>query len=55
VAALTAAVFALTPAGELIGIDPLTAGALAVTLAVAAAGVALAAAGRRVLALPERL
>ena len=55
VAALTAAVFALTPVGEVIGIEPLTAAGLAVTLAVAAAGVAVAAVGRRALALPERL
>jgi hypothetical protein len=55
VAALTAAVFALTPVGEVVGIEPLTAAGLAVTLAVAAAGVAVAAVGRRALALPERL
>ena len=54
-AVLTAALIALTPAGEAVGNEPLTAAATAVTVGVALVGVAVAVVGRRVLALPERL
>jgi hypothetical protein len=55
VATLTAALVALTPAGQALGIEPLTASGIAITIAAALAGVAVAAAGRRALALPQRL
>jgi P-type Ca2+ transporter type 2C len=55
VAAGTAAVFGLTPAATVLGVEPLTVPAVGTTIATAAAGVALAAAGRRALALPRRL
>jgi hypothetical protein len=54
-AVLTAALVALTPVGGAVGNDPLTAAGVAITLAAALVGVAAAAIGRRVLALPERL
>ena len=54
-AVATAVVLSLTPAGATLGVDPMTAGATAVMLAVAAAGVAIAAVGRGALALSRRL
>ena len=55
VAIASAAAFSLTEAGATLGVDPMTAGATAVMLAVAAAGVAIAAVGRGALALSRRL
>ena len=49
------AMLSLTQAGAALGVDPLTAGALGVTAAVAAAGVAIAVAGRAALSLSQRL
>mgnify|MGYP003908855205 CR=1 FL=1 len=46
---------ALTAAGATLGVDPLNAWALRVTIAVAAAGVAIAVAGRVALSLSRRL
>ena len=54
-AVASAVVLSLTPAGATLGVDPMTAGATAVMLAVAAAGVAIAAVGRGALALSRRL
>lgn len=54
-ATLTAGVLALTPAAHALGIDALTATGLAITLASAGLGVAVAATGRHLLALPSRL
>jgi hypothetical protein len=55
-AALVAAfILSLTQAGATLGVKPLTAGALGITAAVAAAGVAIVAAGRVVLPLFRRL
>lgn len=55
VAAGTAAVFALTAAGTALDMAPLGPDAVTITAAVAAAGVVIAAGGRRVLALSRRL
>ena len=55
IAVASAMVLSLTAAGATLGVDPLTAGALGITLGVAAAGVALAVAGRVVLSLSRRL
>jgi P-type Ca2+ transporter type 2C len=55
VAALTAALVALTPVAGALGVEPLTAGGITITVAASLAGVAVAAAGRHALALPERL
>ena len=54
-AGLTAVVFALTPAGAVVGLEPLSGPAAATTAVAAVFGVALAAAGRRALSLPQRL
>ncbi len=54
-ATLTAVIFTVTPAAHAIGIEPLSAAALAITAATAAAGAALAVIGRRTLSLPQRL
>jgi P-type Ca2+ transporter type 2C len=48
-------VLSLTPAGAALGVEPLTPGALVITAGVAAAGVAVAAAGRVALSLSRRL
>jgi hypothetical protein len=45
----------LTPAGATLGTEPLNAEAARITAAVAAAGVAIAAAGRAALSLSRRL
>jgi Ca2+-transporting ATPase len=55
IAIATAAVLSLTQAGATLGVEPLTAAATAITIGVAAAGVALAAAGRVALSLSRRL
>jgi Ca2+-transporting ATPase len=55
IATLTAALVALTPAAHAVGIEQLTARGFGLTIAAAIAGVAVAAAGRRALALPRRL
>jgi Ca2+-transporting ATPase len=55
VAVASAAVLSLTSAGATLGVEPLTAEAVRITAAVAAAGVAIAAAGRFALALSRRL
>jgi P-type Ca2+ transporter type 2C len=55
VAVASAAVLSLTPAGATLGVDPLTAGATAITAAVAAGGIAIAAVGRFALSLSRRL
>jgi hypothetical protein len=55
VAVASAAVLSLTPAGATLGIDPLSVGAVGITALVAAAGVAIAAAGRVALSLSGRL
>ena len=55
VAIASAAVLSLTEAGATLGIEPLTAGAVRITAAVAAAGVAIAVAGRVALSLSRRL
>ncbi|MBV9796652.1 MAG: HAD-IC family P-type ATPase [Solirubrobacterales bacterium] len=54
-AALTAMIFALTPAAAALGLKQLHAPALALAVAAAAAGTALAAVGRRALSLSHRL
>lgn len=54
-AAITAAIFALTPAAGGLGLRPLTASAVALTIAAVASSVTLAALGRRVLSLSHRL
>jgi hypothetical protein len=51
----SAAVLSLTEAGATLGVDPLTAAATGITIGVAAAGIALAAAGRAALSLSRRL
>ena len=55
IALASAALLSVTPAGGALGVDPLTAEAAAITAGVAAAGVALAAAGRFALSLGRRL
>jgi P-type Ca2+ transporter type 2C len=55
VAVVSAGVLSLTEAGATLGVDPLNAEAARITVAVAAAGIALAAAGRAVLSLSRRL
>jgi Ca2+-transporting ATPase len=55
VAVASAAVLSLTSAGAALGVDPLTAEAARITIGFAAAGVAIAAAGRAALALSRRL
>jgi hypothetical protein len=45
----------LTQAGVALGVEPLTAGALGITAAVAAVGVAIAVVGRVALSLSRRL
>jgi Ca2+-transporting ATPase len=55
IAVASAAVLSLTAAGASLGADPLNAWALRVTIAVAAAGVAIAVAGRVALSLSQRL
>jgi hypothetical protein len=55
VAVAAAIVLSLTAAGATLGVDPLTASATRITVAVAAVGVALAAAGRIALSLSGRL
>jgi hypothetical protein len=55
IAVASAAVLALTEAGATLGVDPLTTAATAITIGIAAAGVALAAAGRAALSLSRRL
>ena len=55
IALASAAVLSLTAAGATLGVDPLTPAAAAITIGVAAAGVALAVAGRAVLSLSRRL
>jgi Ca2+-transporting ATPase len=55
IAVASAAVLSLTAAGAARGADPLNAWALRVTIAVAAAGVAIAVAGRVALSLSQRL
>jgi Ca2+-transporting ATPase len=54
-AVASAAVLSLTAAGATLGVEPLTAGAVGITLALAAAGVALGAAARVGLSLSRRL
>jgi P-type Ca2+ transporter type 2C len=55
IAIASAAVLSLTGAGATLGVDPLTPAATAITIGVAALGVALAAAGRAALSLSRRL
>jgi Ca2+-transporting ATPase len=55
VAIASAAVFSLTEAGATLGVEPLSAAATAITLGIAAAGIAVAAAGRAALSLSRRL
>ena len=55
VALAAAFILSLTEAGATLGIEPLTASALRITAGVAAAGVAVAAAGRALLSLSRRL
>jgi Ca2+-transporting ATPase len=55
VAVAAAVALSLTAAGATLGVDPLTASAARITLAVAAGGVAIAAAGRAGLSLSRRL
>jgi hypothetical protein len=55
IAVASAAVLSLTPAGATLGVEPLTAGAARITVAVTGAGVALAVAGRVALSLSRRL
>jgi P-type Ca2+ transporter type 2C len=55
VAVVVAGVLSLTQAGVALGVEPLTASALGITAAIAAAGVAVAAIGRVVLSLSRRL
>jgi hypothetical protein len=55
IAMASAAVLSLTAAGATLGVDPLTAAAAVITIGIAAAGVALAAAGRVALSLSRRL
>jgi P-type Ca2+ transporter type 2C len=55
VAVASAVVLSLTAAGATLGVDPLTAGATRVTVAVAAIGLAIAAGGRVALSLSRRL
>jgi P-type Ca2+ transporter type 2C len=55
IAVASAAVLSLTTAGATLGVDPLTAAAARFTVGVAAAGVAIAAAGRVALSLSRRL
>ena len=55
IAVASAMMLSLTAAGATLGVDPLTAGAAGITVAVAVAGVALAAAGRLALSLSRRL
>jgi P-type Ca2+ transporter type 2C len=55
VAIVSAAVFSLTGAGASLGVEPLDATASGITVAVAAAGVAVAAGGRAALKLSRRL
>jgi P-type Ca2+ transporter type 2C len=55
VALIAAAILSLTQAGATLGVEPLTTGALGITAGAAAAGVALAAAGRVTLSLSSRL
>ena len=55
IAIVSAAVFSLTDAGATLGVEPLTPAATAITVGIAAAGVAVAAAGRVALSLSRRL
>ena len=55
IAVASAVVLSLTAAGATLGVDPLTASAARITLGVAAAGTALAVAGRVALSLSRRL
>ena len=55
VALIAAAILSLTQVGAALGVEPLTASALGITAAVAAVGVAIAAAGRAALSLSQRL
>jgi hypothetical protein len=55
VALLAAFILSLTQAGTALGVEPLTASALAITAAIAAIGVAIAATGRLALSLSRRL
>ena len=55
IAIVSAGVLSLTGAGATLGVDPLTAAATAITIGIAAAGVALAAAGRAALSRSRRL
>jgi P-type Ca2+ transporter type 2C len=55
IAVATAAVLSLTEAGATLGVDPLNAAAMGITIGIAAAGVALAAGGRVTLSLSRRL
>ncbi len=55
VALIAACILSLTQAGAALGVEPLTAGALGITAAVATVGVAIAAAGRVALSLSRRL
>jgi hypothetical protein len=55
VAIISAAVFSLTDAGATLGVEPLTPAATAITIGVAAAGIAVAVAGRAALSLSRRL
>jgi Ca2+-transporting ATPase len=55
IAVASAAVLSLTQAGATLGVDPLTPAATAITIGMAAAGVALAAVGRVALSLSRRL
>ncbi len=54
-ALIAAFILSLTQAGATLGVDPLTAGALRITVVVAAVGVAIAAVGRVALSLSRRL
>ena len=55
IAVATAAVLSLTEAGATLGVDPLNAAAMGITIGIAAAGVALGAGGRVTLSLSRRL
>jgi hypothetical protein len=55
IALATAAVLSLTAAGATLGVDPLNAEAARITVGLAAAGMAIAAAGRATLSLSRRL
>jgi Ca2+-transporting ATPase len=55
VAVITAAVLSLTEAGATLGVEPMNVSATGITIAIAAAGVALAAGGRAALSLSRRL